>query len=128
MDTSSISQVTAAGMNHERSRVEMAMLRLSLVDVSFSSAAEAKSFAQNIQSNFSNLLTESSEQANFDVRELKDPNNANANEEGNVYFLQINPTKEMATLVSATRAYEANVRAYNTNSQMTSAALEIGSK
>lgn len=128
MDTTSIAQVTASGMNYERSRVEMATLRLSLVDVSFSSASEAQSFAKNMQSNFSSLLTQNADASNFSVKEMKDPGNPNANADGNVYFLQIDPTKEMATLISATRAYEANTRAYNANSQMTRAALDIGSK
>lgn len=128
MDTIPIAQVSASGMNLERARVEMAMLRLSLVDVSFSSAGEAKTFANNIQSNFSALLTENNGVSNYDVKEVKDPNNAKADEHGNVYYLQIDPTREMATLVSATRAYEANTRAYNANSQMTRSALEIGGK
>jgi flagellar basal-body rod protein FlgC len=128
MDTIPVAQISASGMNLERARVEMAMLRLSLVDVSFSSAGEAKAFANNIQSNFSALLTEGNGISNYDVKEVKDPNNGKADEQGNVYYLQIDPTKEMATLISATRAYEANTRAYNANSQMTRSALEIGGK
>lgn len=128
MDNPSVSQIAASGMNYERSRVEMATLRLSLVDVSFSSVSDAQSFAKNMQSNFSSLLTQGVDANNFNVKEIRDPSNPNANADGNVYFLQIDPTKEMATLISATRAYEANTRAYNVNSQMTRAALDIGSK
>lgn len=128
MDNPSIAQISASGMNYERSRVEMATLRLSLVDVSFSSVVEAQSFAKNMQSNFSALLTQNADTSSFAVKEVKDPSNPNADVDGNIYFLQIDPTKEMATLISATRAYEANTRAYNTNSQMTRAALDIGSK
>lgn len=128
MSNNPISQVTSSAMSYERSRVELAMLRLSLVDVSFSSANEAKTFAAHLQSGLDSQLLNTEGLEKIGVKTILDPDNPNADAEGNVYFVQIDPTKEMATLMSATRAYEANAKAYNVNAQMTRAALEMGSR
>ncbi|GGY84946.1 flagellar basal-body rod protein FlgC [Cellvibrio zantedeschiae] len=129
MSELSINNIAGMGMDYERTRIEMAMLRLSLVDVSFSSSAEASSFLSNAQSKFSNQLSSSElSNKNITTKSISDPTNPNADIHGNAYYLNIDPTKEMATLVAATRAYEANVKAYNINAQMVRSALELGAK
>lgn len=125
----SINNIAGMGMDHERTRIEMAMLHLSLVDVSFSSSVEASSFLRSAQSKFSEQLMSNEVTNNkLETKLINDPTNPKANVDGNTYYLNIDPTKEMATLVSATRAYEANVKAYNTNAQMVRSALELGGK
>lgn len=124
----SINKVSGEGMNFERQRVEMAMLRLSLIDVSFSTPTEASAFAKNAQSKFHSELFADQLQASVSTKAIKEPSNPKADSEGNVFYLDIDPTKEMATLVAATRAYEANVKAYNINSQMVRTALDIGNR
>jgi len=124
-----VNQIVASSLDYERARVEFAMLRLSMVDVSFSSAADARLFANNSQSNFNSMNTQNDTlYKEIEVIQSHDPANAKADVDGNVYFVKIDPTKEMATLISATRAYEANTRAYNASSQMTRTALDLGSK
>ena len=56
-----------------------------------------------------------------------DPNHPDANEKGYVSYPNINPVSEMVTLIEATRAYEANVKAMNAAKSMALRALEIGS-
>jgi flagellar basal-body rod protein FlgC len=55
-----------------------------------------------------------------------DPTHVDANEEGYVAMPNINVMKEMANMISAQRAYEANISALNTSKGMAMKALEIG--
>lgn len=54
------------------------------------------------------------------------PNHPDANSEGYVTMPNVNPLTEMVDLITASRSYEANVTALNTNKQMFMKALEIG--
>lgn len=55
-----------------------------------------------------------------------EPHNPNADERGYVAYPNINVMEEMANMISASRAYEANVNAINTTKSMAMKALEIG--
>ena len=55
-----------------------------------------------------------------------DPNHPDANEKGYVAMPNINVMKEMADLIQAQRAYEANITTMNTSKSMAIKALEIG--
>lgn len=55
-----------------------------------------------------------------------DPTHPDANKDGYVAMPNINVMKEMADMISAQRAYEANISALNTSKSMAVKALEIG--
>lgn len=55
------------------------------------------------------------------------PEHPDADEEGFVALPNINMVDEMVDMITATRAYEANVTAFNTAKTMALKALEIGS-
>lgn len=55
-----------------------------------------------------------------------EPNHPDANEEGYVAYPNINLMEEMANMIQATRAYEANVSAMSATKDMALTALEIG--
>jgi len=55
-----------------------------------------------------------------------DPSHPHANNEGYVAMPNVNVMKEMANMISAQRAYEANISAINTTKGMAMKALEIG--
>lgn len=55
-----------------------------------------------------------------------DPTHVDANDEGYVAMPNVNVMKEMADMISAQRAYEANISAINTSKSMAMKALEIG--
>ena len=57
---------------------------------------------------------------------VHDPTNPDANAQGMVAMPNVNVVEEMVDMISATRAYEANVQAINAARQMASKALEIG--
>ncbi|MGM0411013.1 MAG: flagellar basal body rod protein FlgC [Bacillota bacterium] len=54
------------------------------------------------------------------------PEHPDANEEGYVAMPNVNVTTEMVDMISASRAYEANVTALNTSKDMAQKALQIG--
>jgi flagellar basal-body rod protein FlgC len=55
-----------------------------------------------------------------------DPGHPDANAQGYVAMPNVNMVQEMADMISATRAYEANVTAMNSAKSMAMKALEIG--
>jgi flagellar basal-body rod protein FlgC len=60
-------------------------------------------------------------------REVHDPSDPSADKNGMVSYPRVDLVQEMSTLVEASRAYEANVRAFNTLRSMALRALDIGS-
>ncbi|MDD3168935.1 MAG: flagellar basal body rod protein FlgC [Eubacteriales bacterium] len=54
------------------------------------------------------------------------PNHPDANEEGYVMLPNVNTAQEMIDMLGASRAYEANITAFNATKSMVLKALEIG--
>ena len=59
-------------------------------------------------------------------KEVYDPGNPDADANGIVKMPNVDVVTEMVNMISATRAYEANVTAMNASKSMASKALEIG--
>jgi flagellar basal-body rod protein FlgC len=59
-------------------------------------------------------------------KRVYDPSHPDAGPDGIVAFPNVNIVEEMVDLITATRAYEANVAAVNAARSMASKALEIG--
>lgn len=55
-----------------------------------------------------------------------DPANPDADENGYVYYPNVNTVTEMTNLIDATRAYEANATAFDASKAMAQAGLSIG--
>jgi len=80
-----------------------------------------ESFVKTIQKNLQvNVLATGS------VKPVHLPDSPLADTAGYVYKPDVNLVNEMLTLNTATRAYEANIRAFNTASEMSRKALQIG--
>lgn len=62
------------------------------------------------------------------TREVHDPTSPMADANGNVRYANVDMVTEMTNMMSASRAYEANVRGINTLEQMTEKALQIGGR
>lgn len=60
------------------------------------------------------------------LRRVYDPSNPDADNQGYVSMPNVNILNEMADMMVATRAYEANIDAINSEKSMFSKALEIG--
>lgn len=65
------------------------------------------------------------EQAEGEPRRIYDPEHPDANAEGYVLMPNVEPTKEMVDMITASRAYEANVSAIEASKQMFNQALQI---
>ncbi|ACM64388.1 flagellar basal body rod protein FlgC [Campylobacter lari] len=60
-----------------------------------------------------------------DFRMKYDPSHPDANEQGYVAFPNINPVIEMADLIEATRAYQANVSAFTSTKTIAQSAIDL---
>ncbi len=60
------------------------------------------------------------------LRTVYDPGHPDANEQGYLQLPNVNPIEEMVNLISATRAYEANIAVMETGKTMVLRALEMG--
>ena len=128
-----VSEAVRFGLAYEKLRLEVASYNLAIANVPLQPGEQAglKSVAI-AQSRFADQLglpvaTENRQQADSS-KVVHDPSHPFADAAGNVRYANVDPTHEMATLVAATRAYEANVRAFNTVHQMATKALEIGGR
>ncbi|MCB0877445.1 MAG: flagellar basal body rod protein FlgC [Thermoleophilia bacterium] len=59
------------------------------------------------------------------LRTVYDPSHPDADEDGYVHYPNVNPVTEMVDMMTATRAYEANVTAMNAAKNMALKALDI---
>jgi flagellar basal-body rod protein FlgC len=66
------------------------------------------------------------ENDNSSFRRIYEPSNPDADAQGYVLMPNVNILNEMADMMTATRSYEANVSAINSEKSMFSKALEIG--
>lgn len=63
---------------------------------------------------------------NSPLKRVYDPGNPDADKDGYVQMPNVDTITEMVNMISATRAYEANVTSINTTKSMAMKALEIG--
>jgi len=64
-------------------------------------------------------------EAGGEPRHVHEPNHPDANEEGYVLKPNVDPAKEMVDMITATRAYEANVSSIDSAKRMFNEALRI---
>lgn len=139
MDPSSIFAVSAAGMALERTRVEVAALNLANAHTTQGPGqvpygplrviAQAAGFGALIGGD--GVPTGAPpefhvEPANVAPRVVHEPGHPLADAKGFVRYPGVDAATEMVSLMSATRAYEANVAAMNTARTMALKALDIG--
>jgi flagellar basal-body rod protein FlgC len=144
MDISSVFDISAAGMNLERMRLEVSALNLA--NANTTRGADGQPFiplevvvhsgATPFDAMFESLRgpeipgalpVGEVEAADLPPRQVYDPGHPDADASGFVSYPGVNPVSEMVQLIAVTRAYEANVRAFNAARSMATKALEIGS-
>ena len=142
MDIASLFDISAAGMNIERLRLEVSAVNLANANTTRGAnglpfvpqqvvvSAGASRFdvafdALNLTAGA--LPVAHVERADVPARQVYDPGHPDADAKGFVAYPGINPVSEMVRLIAVTRAYEANVRAFNAARAMAQRALEIGS-
>jgi flagellar basal-body rod protein FlgC len=61
-----------------------------------------------------------------ELRKVYDPSHPDADDEGYVFYPNVNIVQEMTDMIDASRAYEANITAFNATKSMAMKGLEIG--
>ena len=137
MDYSKVFEISSAGMNVERTRVDVAALNLANANTVLAPGgvqyqpARVVSFAARVDraggGDSSLLLPEASVEATAAApRMVYEPGHPFANERGFVAYPGVDTASEMVSLMTALRAYEANVAALNTARTLAQKALDIG--
>ncbi|MBI3900282.1 MAG: flagellar basal body rod protein FlgC [Gammaproteobacteria bacterium] len=142
MNTFSAFEISAAGMNVERTRLDVSALNLANANstrgpdgtlykpMRVTATVSPQSFDAMLNGMMPNQGVVSQVQVTpIDTapRMVFDPGHPDADERGFVAYPAVNSVTEMVQLISTTRAYEANVRALNAAKSMAMKALEIGS-
>ncbi len=71
-------------------------------------------------------VTEIKEDTKTAMNKVYDPSHPDADENGYVTYPNVNTVTEMANMIDASRAYEANVTAFNSIKSMALKGLEVG--
>lgn len=98
-------------------------------DVILEAMPDAKTFGEVLQHGENNLNRVQVTDIHVDTGAPNlrhEPDHPNADENGMVAYPNINLMEEMANMIQATRAYEANVAALNATKDMAMTALNIG--
>jgi flagellar basal-body rod protein FlgC len=132
MSIDAIMEASRAGLAYERLRMEAASKNIAAANMPIapnSSPLRAEvlgtpsTFGQVLNGNLVEL-----EQTNAKTRAVHDPGHPMADDKGMVHYPDTDLVQEMTTLMTASRGYEANVRAFNLLRGMTMKAIEIGAK
>jgi flagellar basal-body rod protein FlgC len=126
-----VKAISQTGMAFERARIEAASLNIARANTISSEASKVAPLftaaLSNNEFNKNGLLPEQvSIHSEVRSKAVYDPSHAMANTQGFIFMPDIDLASEMLTLSSAKRAYEANVKVYNTYKDMSSSALLIG--
>lgn len=130
MELDNIGDVIRGAMAYERSRAEAASYNMAMANVALNPGEVSPLLRVVPPSAFAGrlgvALPQTEPQLGGDVRLVHEPTHPMADAEGMVHYPRVEMATEMATLVTATRAYEANIRAYNSLRAMNLKALDIG--
>jgi flagellar basal-body rod protein FlgC len=87
---------------------------------------ETKEFGQMFSERVEGVKVEGINTSTKPFEKVFDPAHPDADKEGYVSFPNVNLMEEMADMMAATRAYEANINVVNTTKDMFMKSLEIG--
>lgn len=127
MNIDAIFDATRAGLGHERLRLDAASRNLAAANVPLAPGSVAMRFEA---AGFTGRVSGASALSERPVptRTVHDPGHPLADADGRVHYAATDMVHEMTTLMTASRGYEANVRAFNLLRGMVLRALEIGAK
>lgn len=128
MSIDAILEASRAGLDYERLRLDAASRNIANANVPVAPNAPAArmqlaDFAGRLPADAPALLEQP-----VATRQVHDPDHPMADAEGRVHYPATDLVHEMTTLMTASRGYEANVRAFNLLRGMVLRALEIGAK
>ncbi|BCJ95252.1 flagellar basal-body rod protein FlgC [Anaerocolumna cellulosilytica] len=137
--------VSASGMTAQRLRMDLISQNIANVNTTRDENGEAYrrkilvfeekgrgSFASILNSKSSTFagngvkVTEITEDKETAMNVVYDPSHPDADEDGYVTYPNVNTVTEMTNLIDASRAYEANITAFNATKSMALKGLEVG--
>ena len=132
MPVQSVLDAAREGMNYQRMRLDAASRNIAGANVPVAAGQNATLWRVDGGSplDFGRMVGQTpvlGEQP-VEVREVYDPGHPLASEQGMVRYPSVDMVQEMTTLMTASRGYEANVRAFNFLRNMQLRAIEIGAK
>lgn len=83
-------------------------------------------FSDILNSKLSGVKVDKIAEDNTGFTKVHDPSNPDADEDGYVMMPNVNIVEEMVNMITASRAYEANITAMNTTKSMALKAINIG--
>ncbi len=78
------------------------------------------------EDNFRGVKVEGIVESNAPLKMRYEPNSPQANEEGYVYYPNVNVVEEMTNMISASRSFQINVEVMNSAKQMVQRVLSLG--
>lgn len=124
MSVESIMEASRIGLTYERLRLDAASRNIASANMPVAAdAAVASSFGAHM-ANGEPVMQDNT----VATRKVHDPVHPMADADGMVHYPATDLVQEMTTLVTASRGYEANVRAFNLLRGMVMKAFEIGAK
>jgi flagellar basal-body rod protein FlgC len=123
-----VQAIIKTGMAYERMRIEAAAQNIARANTVAGSAAEvAPLFVVSLDALQGSLQPEQVQLLSQQrVRTVHQPDHPLADAQGLIYQPDLDLAGEMITLSSAKRAYEANIKVYNSLKDINAKALEIG--
>lgn len=143
MSLDALFAISRFGLNFQRLRMEAAAHNLAISNTVQTDGISAQPIRVSAsmapgQQNFAAVLGQETENAEIPTvsvaeepvasRTVHDPSSPLADKQGNVHYPNVDPATQMTTLVDAERAYQADVRAFNTLHNMILKALQIGGR
>ena len=136
--------ISASGMSAQRLRLDIISQNIANVNTTRDENGNVYRrktvvFAEKDMSSFGNILqytagttgdgvkvTQIVEDTKSELRKVYDPSHPDADEDGYVSYPNVNTVQEMTDMIDASRAYEANVTAFNATKSMALKGLEVG--
>lgn len=127
MAVESILSVAHDGLAYERLRMEAASRNIAAANVPVRPGEAAMRWDVALGPAVLSAAHDSLQQASG-LRAVHDPSHPLADANGMVHYPDTDMVREMTTLMTASRGYEANVRSFNLMRSMVLRSLELGAK
>ncbi len=127
MSINSALRSSSSGLYAERMRLDT--ISANIANANSVTTPEKPAYSRKVvvlQSDDNGVSIERIIDDNVPLRIVNEPDHPMADADGNVEYSNVNPVVEMVNMMSATRAYEANVAAFNSAKGMIQSALSIG--
>lgn len=120
-------RISASGLSAERFRMDVISSNIANANTTGKNGADPYRRREVVlQGNTDGVEISGIIQDQAPFRMEHDPSHPNADANGNVRYSNVEPITEMVNMLGASRAYEANIAAFNSAKGMVKSALTIG--